>query len=261
MPTHLLDLPSDPAPASARQLPQQHADRHGTGVDSAMPGPEALQALMADAARHALLRRLAPVLRHEAAGPMQPIAMAASLLDRRLAAPAPDLEQVRDGVQRLVLYARKAVHSGLDLVTWLAPDASARRPLGETVQEALGLMATPLGFEGFQLESELAAPEATAMVPAATLRLLLPACLWSLTDQAKAPGRLRVAARRTGERVLLQLSLRPLAGGANAAQASPRREPAGRKLGWNELQALALSEGAGLQMVDEGLALSLPAGE
>ncbi len=226
----------------------------------ALLGPEALQALLADAARHALLQRLAPVLRHEAAGPMQPIAMAASLLDRRLGTPAPDLEQVRDGVQRLVLYARKAVQSGLDLVTWLAPDASARRPLGEAVQEVLGLMATPLGFEGFQLESDLAAPEAALTVPTAAARQLLPACLWWLTDQAAAPGRVQLHARRSGDGVQLQLTWMPHQDSAATTQASPRREPACRKLGWNELQALALSEGAGLQALAEGrLSLSLPA--
>ncbi len=226
-----------------------------------MPSHKALQVLLAEAARHALLRRLAPMLRHEAAGPMQPIAMAASLLDRRLDTTVPDLEQVRDGVQRLVLYARKAVQSGLELVTWLAPDASARRPLGEAMQEVLGLMATPLGFEGFQLESDIAAPETALQVSTATTRQLLPACLWWLTDQATAPGRVQVHVRRSGDGVQLQLTLVAHQGGTATAPVSPRREPAYRQLGWNELQALALSEGAGLQaMAGGGLSLSLPAG-
>ena len=48
-------------------------------------------------------------------------------------------------------------------------------------------------------------------------------------------------------------------GGAGAPQASPRPKTACRTPGWNELQALALSEGAGLQALEDGLTLSLPA--
>jgi hypothetical protein len=140
-----------------------------TGANETAPDPELLRV---EAARYALLRRLSPALRHEAAAPLQPIAMAAIVLEKRLAAVTPELLPLRDGVQRLVRYAREAARGGLDLVAWLAPEQSGlcgmderpgHRPLGELVKDAFALLATPLGFDGFTLEAALAADASREM--------------------------------------------------------------------------------------------------
>ena len=220
--------------------------------------------LRAEAARYALLRRLSPVLRHEAAAPLQPIAMAASVLEKRLASPSPEIAPLRDSVQRLVSYARKAAQGGLDLVAWLGVDrkagpgpsaADGRRPLGELVDDAIGLLATPLGFEGFELEARLPPAQAAREVPVAPLRLLLPAQLLWLSDQPGPPGRLVVDTGGTAEAPLLRMTR--LAGGPANEKADSHREPAYRRLGLAELQVLARSEGLDLQRQEDGPQLSL----
>ena len=46
---------------------------------------------LAEAARYALLRRLAPSMRHHLVVNLQPIGMIYEVMDRRLSAPEPDL--------------------------------------------------------------------------------------------------------------------------------------------------------------------------
>lgn len=235
-------------------------------VPAGEPDPDQLRA---EAARYALLRRLSPVLRHEAAAPLQPIAMAASVLEKRLASPSPEIAPLRDSVQRLVSYARKAAQGGLDLVAWLGADhkpgpgssaATASRPLGELVDEAIGLLATPLGFEGFALEARLAPAEAAREVPALPLRLLLPAQLLWLSDQPGPPGRLVLGASEVAGAAVLRATRLP--GDDGNEKADSQREPAYRRLGLAELQVLARSEGLDLQQEDGpplSLVLALPA--
>jgi hypothetical protein len=54
----------------------------------------------AEAARYALLRRLAPSIRHHLVVNLQPIGMIYEVLDRRLRATEPQLDGVRDSAQR-----------------------------------------------------------------------------------------------------------------------------------------------------------------
>lgn len=267
---------SAPSQATASRAPHtSHASQA-----SLLPASVPPETLAAEAARFALLCRLTPALRHEAAAPMQPLAMAASVLERRLATASPDPVQLRDGVQKLVDYSRKAVQGGLDLVSWLTPDRQARRPLGGAVEDVLGLLATPLGFEGFTVQATLGPSEAALPVNTGALRLLLPACLLWLTDQVRPPGAVTLVASRWASAVVLRLSLARPPSDARAAsgrisanggspeaeapeyespneKAGPRREPAYRRLGDAELMALARSEGLGLDLQGEALELTV----
>ena len=219
--------------------------------------------LRAEAARYALLRRLSPALRHEAAAPLQPIAMAAIVLEKRMATSTPELLPLRDGVQRLVRYAREAARGGLDLIAWLEPGRSGasdrddrpdHRPLGVLVQDVFSLLATPLGFEGFTLEAALAADAAREM-PVAPLRLLLPAGLLWLSDQAGPPGPLVLTTDQVAGLSVLRMSRRQ--GAPEKEKADSLREPAYRRLSLAELQVLARSEGLDLRRREDGPQLSL----
>jgi len=258
------DTPSHTPEAGPHALPEK-AERGG-GADKAdeVCGATAPQALRAEAARYALLRRLSPALRHEAAAPLQPIAMAASVLERRLAEPTPELAPIRDSALRLVGYARTAAQCGLDLVGWLSPDRQARLPLADVVEHALSLLATPLGFEGFTLASRIEAGLSARPVPRAALQLMLPGCLLWLSDQAAAPGTLWLEAvtapgTLAGARadISLRLSVEPTTDRSNEKAGSPC-EPAYRRLGWTELLALAHSEGLDLRLEGQALVLALP---
>src|SRR6185369_11165765 len=79
-----------------------------------------------EAARYALLRRLAPSMRHHLVVNLQPIGMVYEIMDRRLRATEPNLAEVHDSAQKINTYARAALASCLDVVTWLASDEGSR---------------------------------------------------------------------------------------------------------------------------------------
>ena len=110
-----------------------------------------------EAARYALTRRLLPVLRHHMVVHLQPIGMIYEVLDRKLAAGAPDLGAIREGLGKINSMARSAVNSCLDVVTWLAPDATAAINLNTGVAECLDMLHGNFSFRGFTLCNEIGA--------------------------------------------------------------------------------------------------------
>lgn len=201
-----------------------------------------------EAARHALLRRLAPAIRHEAVAHLQPIGMIGTLLERRLAAAEPDLPQVRDGVHRLLASSKAAVQTCLDMVSWFAPPAGQVVPLHQAVAATLALLRSSLAFRGFTLRDELAGQDAP--VDPASLRYALPACLLWLTDSAGPPAQVTLRAGVEGAQVRLQLELTPTDTGDGDGS-----EPAGRPLRGDEVAALARADGIGY--VHEGDTITL----
>ena len=85
----------------------------------------------AESARYTLLRRLAPSMRHHLVVNLQPIGMIYEVMDRRLRAPQPDLSTVHESAHKINGFARAALASCLDVVSWLAPEEGA----ASTVQE------------------------------------------------------------------------------------------------------------------------------
>src|SRR5512133_1982067 len=111
---------------------------------------------LAEAARYALLRRLAPSMRHHLVVNLQPIGMIYEVMDRRLKAPQPDLGDVHESAQKINGFAKAALNSCLDVITWLAPDDEVLTSAEAGVRECLGLLATSLTFRGYTLRDELA---------------------------------------------------------------------------------------------------------
>jgi len=111
----------------------------------------------AEAARYALLRRLAPSMRHHLVVNLQPIGMIYEVMDRRLRAPEPDLADVHESAHKINGFARAALDSCLDVVTWLAPDEAAQTSVADGVRECLGLLATGLTFRGYAVRNEMSA--------------------------------------------------------------------------------------------------------
>src|SRR5512141_2835863 len=99
--------------------------------DAASPQSAAVR--LAEAARYTLLRRLAPSMRHHLVVNLQPIGMIYEVMDRRLRAPEPDLASVHDSAHKINGFARAALDSCLDVVTWLAPDQSVTTPVAAGV--------------------------------------------------------------------------------------------------------------------------------
>ncbi len=202
----------------------------------------------AEAARYALLRRLAPSMRHHLVVNLQPIGMIYEVMDRRLRAPSPDLASIHDGAHKINGFARAALASCLDVVTWLAPDQAATTPVPDGVRECVGLLATSLGFRGYAIRNEVAA--VPGEVSRASLRNVLTAALIHATDQSPPPADLVLTAAAESGGLRLALVLRPTDGSQGFAN-----EAGYRKLDWTDVQALAQAEE--VQVGREGQALQM----
>lgn len=208
----------------------------------AVPSPAA------EAARYALLRRLAPSFRHHLVVNLQPIGMICEVMDRRLRAPAPDLAQVHDSVGKIGAFAKAALNSCVDVVGWLAPDDAATVSVHDAARECSALLATSLSFRGYALRNEV--PELPGVVRRTAIRTLLTGVLLHCTDHLGAPADLVLSADAAGELARLRVELR-----GNGGENNFRGEANYRPLEWADLQGLA--EADGVQIAREGHAVEL----
>ena len=189
----------------------------------------------AEAARYALLRRLAPSMRHHLVVNLQPIGMIYEVMDRRLKAAQPQLAEVHESAQKINGFARAALDSCLDVITWLSPEEQRLTTASEGVRECLGLLTTSLSFRGYSVRNEV--PALQGLVRRAAIRSALTAALIQATDHGTAPADLVLSAQADADRVLITLTLRPTEG-----EGSFGGETSYRRLAWEDVQAIAESE-------------------
>ena len=226
-------------------------------MDPAPSAPgSALLALRVEAARYALLRRLSPSIRHHLVVNLQPIGMIHEVMHRRLRTPEPDLDAIRESASKINGFARAALHSCIDIVSWIAPEADTTAQVTDTVRECVGLLTTSLSFRGYALRSEVGALEQEA--PRAAVRQLLTATLLHCTDHTEPPAELvlraEVESREQGSRVLLTLLVR--SGGPVQGFSA---EQGYRPITWEDIHALAVADGVDLQRAGHGFTMRLPA--
>jgi hypothetical protein len=202
----------------------------------------------AEAARYALLRRLAPSMRHHLVVNLQPIGMIYEVMDRRLKAPVPDLAHVQDSAGKINGFAKAALASCVDVVSWTAPDDAVAVSVADAARECAGLLATSLSFRGYALRNEVQAAPGT--VRRTAIRHLLAATLLHCTDHHPAPADLVLSSSAEQEAVLVRVAVRPTDG--NRGMAS---EANYRRITWDDLQALARADG--VQVTREADAVAL----
>ncbi len=206
----------------------------------------------AEAARYALLRRLAPAMQHHLTVNLQPIGMVYEVMDRRLKAPEPDLPGLHAGVHKINGFARAALRSCVDVVTWLSPDADATATVAEGVAECIGLLGSGLSFRGYTLHNQVGAP--AGEVHRSAMRNLIAAMLVYATDTQSAPATLVLTAHGAISGVELTLSVQATPGAPGFAP-----EPGYRPLTWGDVDALAAAESVGLVRKDRGrICITLP---
>jgi hypothetical protein len=215
---------------------------------SASPVPVTIEV---EAARYALLRRLAPSMRHHLVVNLQPIGMIYEVMDRRLKAPAPDLAHVQDSAGKINGFAKAALASCVDVVSWLAPDDSVGITVPEAARECATLLATSLSFRGYALRNEVGDLPGSVRRPA--IRHLLAGALLHCTDHLPAPAELVLTAVPEPDAVLLRVVMRPVDGDQGMGT-----EANYRRVTWSDLQALADAEGVPLAREEHGLTLRLP---
>ena len=191
-------------------------------------------------------------MRHHLVVNLQPIGMIYEVMDRRLRAPEPDLAEVHDSAHKINGFARAALNSCLDVVTWLAPDEDVTITAEEGVRECLGLLATSLTFRGYALRNEVGATGGD--VRRSAIRNVLTAALINATDENPAPAEIVLAIEPRSDELVLSITLRPSDGEQGF---SP--EPVYRPIEWTDVEALAEAES--VRVSREGrqqLRLSIP---
>lgn len=218
----------------------------------AAPGSPTVPSAQAEAARYALIRRLAPSMRHHLVVNLQPIGMIYEVMDRRLRAPTPDLAHVQDSAGKINGFAKAALNSCLDVVGWLAPDDAATTSVDDAVRECAGLLATSLSFRGYALRNEVT--PLPGKIRRAGIRNLLTGTLIHCADHLPPSAELVVSASAEDGVAVVRVTHRSIAG-----EASFRGEANYRKLEWADLQALAEADGVRVEREGEqGIALHLP---
>lgn len=214
-------------------------------------------AMLEEAARYALLRRLTPTLRHHLVGEFQPIGMIAAMVDRRLQAEQPNLVSLRENSASLGKLSRAAANNCMNIMTWVAPKGADSVALDEGVQECLGLLSTEFRFKGLVIVNEVRPPkldgEARLTVPLSALRSVLPAALLALSDETHSAADLHVAAEPSqGAGVQITLSRRPAdrpaENGGNAEY---------RAITWRDVEVLAHAESVAYARIEDGVQLTL----
>lgn len=217
----------------------------------APPSSTTFPAAEAEAARYALLRRLAPSMRHHLVVNLQPIGMIYEVMERRLRGPAPDLAHVHDSASKINGFAKAALNSCLDVVSWLQPDDTVAVAVDEAVRECTALLATSLSFRGYALRNQVTGTP--GMVKRSGIRSLLSGLLVHCTDHAQAPADLELTCKAEAAVARVSVRVRRTEGDKGFAG-----EANYRKLLWSDLQALAGADGVELSREGERYDLLLP---
>jgi hypothetical protein len=213
----------------------------------------------AEAARYALLRRLAPAIRHDMAGGLQPVTMLATIVEKRLLSASPDLPTLVKNCSEMRTLAIAATHSSLDLMGWMALKPDARVVLGKGINDALHLVATELSFKGFKFVNQTDGVATEVRID--HLRGVFVAALLALTDATTSPANVILTADRDGQDMLVTISLTDV--GTTLGANTPHEEfliglAAYRKIDWDDVQAIAEVDGLVVTQEATSVALRLP---
>ena len=206
----------------------------------------------AEAARYALLRRLAPALRHNMAGALQPIAMVAAMLERRLHKPDADFQLVAKNASDIITLSKEASSSCLDLMSWLAPKEEQNVQVGQGVGECLGLLATEFSFRGYSVTNQTKA--VSAELSRSAVRNVFSAAIIALTDAAATEGNLLIKAEVTGTSTTISIQLQA----ESSAHGSAAPQAAYRILEWQDVEALAAEACVGINHTPTQVSLHYP---
>lgn len=213
----------------------------------------------AEATRYALLRRLAPAIRHQMAGSFQPVTMIAALIEKRAMAATPNLPTLANAAGEVRALVSAATRSNLDLMAWIAPDPATRVALGKGIADALHLVATLLSFRGFKLVNQTEA--LPAEVELCHVRGAFLASLLALTDAAVAPCSVLISASREDQEMVVTIA-QVAVDAASAATASSEifhaNWAAYRKLEWDDVAAIASADSVAMKQTETTVELRLP---
>jgi len=208
--------------------------------------------LAADAARQALLRRLAAPLKHDMVVNLQAVAMLTETLAARLERNPDEAIDFHTALAKLNHLARDAVAACVKVAGWIDAAQDDAVPLQQAVSDCVALLAGNLNFRGFSVSAQV--PEAEFEVARCGSRNLLAAALLLLTDSVPAPGEVLIEADVSPDEAALTLVYFPLEPGADTPMPV---DLAHAPMEWAQVEALAAAERAGLARQGQEIVLRL----
>ncbi|MDB5869036.1 MAG: hypothetical protein JWP96_1368 [Polaromonas sp.] len=202
-----------------------------------------------EAARYALLQRLAPSLEHHLMGKFQSMGMIAAMMERRFQSDVPDLDSLREDCSSLGSVSSTAVSSLINIMAWIEPKTDATMRFDAGVSECLGLLSTKLRFKGFVIVNEV--PQIDVELSSRALRSVLSSALIALSDLSKLPATLVIRAIAMPDCVELSIGMQPIERKSKSAYVSNYRA-----LKWRDVEVLAMAESVKLKLDETGAQLS-----
>ncbi|HVZ45084.1 MAG TPA: hypothetical protein VHA82_14835 [Ramlibacter sp.] len=211
---------------------------------------------MANAAEQAVLRRVAPALKHDMVVHLQAAAMLAEMLNARVERGLLNPQDLQANLGKLNRLAREAVAGCLKVINWIDCPPEESVAVHEGVRECAGLLAASFNFRGFTIVDDVASTEFE--VGRRALRHLLAASLLTLADEARDTGELVIESEIGASHAVVSVrwQARPRDPDSTIPPASgtaPRQ-----LVDWSEVQALAAAEGTEVTRTPERIAIRLP---
>lgn len=232
-----------------------------------------LQERLAEAARYAVLRRIAPVLRHEMAGLMQPVGMLMMVLQRRVQMSEPDLQAIAKTVVSVNALAKEATTGCMNAMGWMASREDTAVGLRSSIDDAAKLLAMDLSAQGLEISNLIS--DDGLVIPQSFFRSLLVGALLAFCDQRMAGTMLQISLDREAEngtpanRLMLRMLLgdapdvphapdEPDTPDASDVPDMPSIDSSSRLIDWADVEAMSRSFGVTLERGDGWLAVGLP---
>jgi hypothetical protein len=188
-----------------------------------------------EAARYALLTRLAPAIRHRVVGKLHPIGLIAEALEWQIQDAAPELKTLRESLARVSKMSRAAMQAFTSEMTWLTREEGATVTVAEGIEDCLALLHTEFELRGFSIKNEVKAPAVRVSLNA--VRNVLAAAMIAISDSAPAPAILVLSADVSKTHASLTILVSPV-----EAVSDFETSEAHRPIAWDEVQALAGAE-------------------
>ena len=231
-------------------MPPTTPKASSSAVNAPSVGADFLQERLAEAASLAVLQRIASALRHDVAGFMHPVGMLAMVLQRRVQMPEPDLQAIAKNVMSVSALAKEATTGCMNAMDWMASREDACTSMYAGVDEVVRLLALELTGCGLSAANDIA--EDKARLPRRFFRSVLAGALLAWCDQNPGAGVLRISGSSDANEAELKLQFEA----DDTALATDAGSPQ-RRIGWDDVEALARASGATLSRGDGWLRLQL----
>lgn len=219
------------------------------------------QERLAEAARYAVLQRIAPVLRHDVAGFMQPVGMLMMMLQRRVQMPEPDLQVIAKNVASANALTKEATVGCMKAIDWISNRENTNVSLRSSINEGAALLSMELSSQGLEISNIIS--DDAAAVPQSFFRSVLVGALLAFCDQRTAGRILEISLETDAEndaavnRVMLRMRPgdAPEVPGLTGLLGMDR---AARRIDWSDVEAMAGSFRVSIVRGDGWLAVALP---